>query len=154
MPGGAKLAHSVVGDRLDRELGRRRQRCTVPHPEQAGRLPAPGLELLPQRLGSLGKVEVQAPVPEAGEGLVREGDQRPDTDPQVALDADDVEIPVVGESGGPCDRPVRPRSQDVADGSLAGVAPGARRICGVIHSIPGAHVGRVSRAGSGPSSYP
>ena len=72
MPGDTQLVHDVVGHLLDRPDTAGRRRRLVVHPQQARGPLARGLEAGPQRLGSSDEIEVDTPVREPSQRLVRE----------------------------------------------------------------------------------
>ena len=123
MPGDAQVVHGVVGDLLDRHVRSGRRRGLVAHPQQAQGPPALRLEAGPQRLGGGDEIEVDAPVREPRERLVRERHQRLHAHRRVVFDPHDVEVVVARVSRRAHDRAVRPRLEHVADGGLRGVVP-------------------------------
>src|SRR5439155_1624918 len=82
--------HGVVGDLLDGDIRPGRWRGLVAHHDDAHRPPAPGLEVAAERLGGVDAIEVQTPVREACERVVREGDEGVDAHRRVVFDANEV----------------------------------------------------------------
>ena len=71
MPANTQLVHDVVGHLLDLHVRPGGRRRLVSHPEQAQRPPALGFEAGSQRLGGSDEIEVDTPVREPGQRLVR-----------------------------------------------------------------------------------
>lgn len=131
MPDQAQFVDGVVWDLVDAQLRRRRRRRFMEHVEQSQRLPAERLEFTTPRLGGADHIEIDAPVCEVGERLVGNGDEFRDAHRRILLDADEIEVPVVGEAGGAHHGAMRPRFGDVADHGLATVVPLAGANSGV-----------------------
>lgn len=89
-------------------------------------MPALRLKAASQRLGGGDVIEVDSPVREPGERLIREGDKRVDAHRRVLLDPHDVEVEVPWIARCAQDRAVRPRLDNVADSGMLGVQPGTR----------------------------
>jgi hypothetical protein len=126
VPGDTQLVHDVVGHLLDVHVRPGRRRRLVSHPEQAQRPPALGFEAGSQRLGGSDEIEVDTPVREPGQRLVRERHKGVHAHRRVVLDPHDVEVVIARVARGAHDRAVRPWLENVAYGGLQGVVPVAR----------------------------
>jgi hypothetical protein len=133
VPVHAERDHVVVGDLLDAHLGRGREGAVMAHPHEPLSQPAQCLERLPERLARADVLEVDAPVPKAGERLVGERRQLLCAHAGVGLHADRVQVVVVRVPRRADDRAVLPRLDQVAELGVDAVIPGPRASLDVSH---------------------
>ena len=122
VPGDTQVVNSVVRNILDRHVWSGGG-WPVAHPHQARGLPALRLEAGSQRLGRSDEIEVDTPMCEARERLVRERRQGRDAHRRVPFDPYEVEVEVARVARRAHDRAVRPWLEHVADRGLRGVVP-------------------------------
>ena len=96
------------------------------HPQEAFGLPASCLEAGAQRLGGIDEIEVDPPVREPCERLIRERRQFIYIHRRVVLDPDDIEGPVARVTRRSHDRAVRPGLEHVTNRGVHRIAPAAR----------------------------
>ena len=128
VPGDTQVVHGVVRDLLDRSVRTGRRCDLVTHHQQPRWQPAARLEAGPQPVCRSSVIEVDAPMCQPGERLVREQRQRVHAHGRVFLHPHHVEVVVARIRRGARNGAVLPRIEDVAHRGMRRAQPAERAL--------------------------